>query len=223
MKRLKNIAVNVLLVILSLILGLFLIELGSRLLHLHRFRAETFVQPHPELGWSHVPNKEGYYTVEGNPIYVKINSKGLRDREYNYEKRQGTFRILVLGDSFTEAFQVPLEESFPKLLEDRLNKTGGHFEVINAGFGGVGTDYELLFFEREGRKYRPDLVLLAFFANDVYDSYRSRKILQDNESPVEYEERGLIFCMRQFLAQHSDAYNYFGLVLPKYFPRNEVR
>ena len=39
-------------------------------------------------------------------------------------------RIAILGDSFTEAFQIPQHKSFPKLLEQELNLNGqwfGHF------------------------------------------------------------------------------------------------
>lgn len=35
---------------------------------------------------------------------VKINSKGLRDREFPYEKTEGVKRILVIGDSVTFGF-----------------------------------------------------------------------------------------------------------------------
>jgi hypothetical protein len=218
MQMLKKILVRFLLISCGLLLALLAIELGVRVLHLYTFPADDFVEPHPELGWSHTPNKEGSWIVGKNRIHVKINSKGLRDREYPYNKKEGTFRILVLGDSFTEAFQVPLENTFPKVLEYELNKVRGGFEVINAGFGGVGTDYELLFFRREGHKYHPDLVIIAFSPNDVYDNYRSKEILDSKRSPLAYEKRGLVVSLKQFLAKKSCAYNYFGVIIPQNMP-----
>jgi len=61
-------------------------------------------------------------------------------------------------------------------VERRLNAAAGRgrrFEVLNAGVSNWGTDNALLYFRSEGRKYRPDLVLLAFYTgNDVMDNYR---------------------------------------------------
>ena len=52
---------------------------------------------------------------------MQINREGLRDVEHQYAKPPGVFRILVLGDSFVEAMHVPLESTFPRRLEERLN------------------------------------------------------------------------------------------------------
>lgn len=218
MKPVRSILTNILLVTISLTVALLLTELCVRAFDLYEFPPDKFVQPHPDLGWSHVPNKEGYWTIGERRIPVKINSKGLRDREHAYEKKEGTFRILVLGDSFTEALQVPLEDTFCKVLETALNRTQKNFEVINAGLAGVGTDYELLFFRREGCKYHPDLVILAFFANDIYDNYKSKNLLENRTAPVAYERKGLVAALKGFLGDKSCAYNYFGYVLPKHLP-----
>jgi hypothetical protein len=101
-----------------------------------------------------------------------MNSHGLRDREYDYEKPPGTVRILALGDSFTEAFQFDLERTWTKLLEERLNGRGDgrRYEVINAGRSGMATTHEWLFYSHEGKKYDPDLVLLLFIVNDFQEN-----------------------------------------------------
>lgn len=121
------------------------------------------------------PDVEGWNTsLRGEySTYIQINNKGLRGREYAYEREENTFRILVLGDSFTAALQVPEEETFPKLLEAQLRQRYPQtkFEVINAGTVGYGTDNQLAYFTHEGYKYQPDLVLLAFFTgNDITDN-----------------------------------------------------
>ena len=105
-----------------------------------------------------------------NPRYqelYRLNSKGLRDFEYGYEKPPGVFRILGLGDSFTFGQEVPREKTFLKKLEKRLNESGGiKYEVINMGMRGHNTVQELELFQKEGIKYHPDLVLLNFVIND---------------------------------------------------------
>jgi hypothetical protein len=133
------------------------------------------LQFHPLYRLAFTPNTEGWNTsLRGEySTYIKINSKGLRGREYPYQKDKNTFRILVLGDSFTAGLQVSEEETFSKLLESRLQQ---HYpqtkiEVINAGVVGYGTENELAYFTHEGYKYQPDVVLLAFFTgNDLTDN-----------------------------------------------------
>ena len=49
------------------------------------------------LRYEHVPNSE----ADLMGVNVKINSVGLRDYEYPFEKNDSTLRILVLGDSQT--------------------------------------------------------------------------------------------------------------------------
>jgi len=128
-----------------------------------------------DLLWEYIPN-----SATGS--FLIINSKGLRDYEHTYEKPEGTFRILVLGDSFIEAAQVPLNETLSKHLESLLNTNLDkdiYYEVINAGFSMYGTEQELIFLETEGVRYKPDIVILSFFpANDVFDNTKGIFLLR---------------------------------------------
>lgn len=105
---------------------------------------------------------------------VTINDAGMRDREHALEKPDGTFRILVLGDSFMEAYQVSFEEAFSSLLERALGaEAEGEVEVINAGVSGWGTDDQLRYLTHYGIEYDPDLVLVVMtLHNDVSDNLR---------------------------------------------------
>lgn len=100
-----------------------------------------------------------------------INSLGLRDREYSYDKPADTYRILVIGDSVTFGFGVRLEETYSKRLEKMLNDKygaqGRRYEVISAGVGNYNTTQELAFLKLEGYKYKPDFVLLHYYINDA--------------------------------------------------------
>jgi len=136
-----------------------------------------FYQFDPLLGWRKVPNREGWLVKRGEyRVYEKINSKGLRGPECPYSKPPGEFRILVLGDSFVEGYSVCLNDLLTRRLSYALNarNDGRTFRVINGGTGGYSTDQELLFFEHEGKKYGPDLVILVFCDNDVWYNNRSR-------------------------------------------------
>lgn len=107
------------------------------------------------LGWSLKPYSSGISNRTGAKIEYRINSKGLRDNETNYHKPKGIFRIVLLGDSRTFGYGVPVEKHFSKLLEGYFNAV----EVINLGVSGFGVDQELLYLRSEGFKYAPDLVI----------------------------------------------------------------
>lgn len=145
---------------------------------------------HPLYGWFHKPDSGGLIYNDYNEFQVDIhiNARGLRDREIGYDNPNGKYRILMLADSYGEAIQVPLEESYSKQLEARLNASGGGgYEVINAGVGGWGTDQEAVFYATEGFRYQPDLVLLSFFTrNDAVNNFEPlelRRIAGSRQKP----------------------------------------
>lgn len=129
-------------------------------------------------GWTHSPGESAWaYACLGRRFewrtYVTVNSNGLRDREIPYAKPTGGRRVLLLGDSITEALQVPLERTFAKLVEASLQTHDAAIDVINGGHAGYGTDNALFFYREEGRRYAPDLVLQVFnFQNDILENSR---------------------------------------------------
>ena len=105
---------------------------------------------------------------------VRHNSRGLHDVEHTLEKAPDTFRVLILGDSYPHAREVPLETNFARQLEGLLpdHVAAENVEVINAGHFGLGTTQAYLTYVEEGRRYDPDLVLLGFYVgNDVVDNH----------------------------------------------------
>ena len=134
----------------------------------------VFSRPDDERGWVLRPGARGRFEAEGG-FFVVINADGRRDRARARTKAPGVFRIAVLGDSFTEALEVPLEQTFVSVLEDSLNRSsamrGRQVEVLNFGVRGYGTAQELLTLRCCVWDYSPDFVLLAFFSgNDVPDN-----------------------------------------------------
>jgi acyl-CoA thioesterase-1 len=47
--------------------------------------------------------------------------------------------ILVLGDSIAAGYGLDLEEAFPALLQEKIDKSGLNFKVVNAGLSGDTT------------------------------------------------------------------------------------
>src|SRR5262245_16528338 len=65
------------------------------------------------------PGAEGWWVREGR-AYIRINSAGQRDREHNKTKPTNSWRIAILGDSYAEALQVAIEDTFWSVVEHRL-------------------------------------------------------------------------------------------------------
>jgi hypothetical protein len=137
----------------------------------------VFVWTDPVRGMSHIPGAEGGPRLSDGRYWIKINSDGWRGPERSLEHPEGTFRVALLGDSFIEGFEVPLEQTAGAVLERRLSALRGTpVEVLNFGEGGYGTTEELLTLQHEVWKYSPDLVLLGMTTgNDISDNYRRLK------------------------------------------------
>ncbi len=151
---------------------------------------DRFFEPNQDFGWFHIPTRQGWQATREFRVWISINRLGLRDTEHTYEKPAHVYRILLLGDSFTEALQVPLQDTLGKRLESAYNanrKSERQYEVINGGVSRFGTDNELLFYQYEGARYRPDLVILFFYHNDVTDNVERPyfTLLDDRVSAVE--------------------------------------
>jgi len=135
-----------------------------------------FLQPDLRLGTSHIPDKQVVWRAEGFSNN-KINSAGLRDSEHKIAKEPGVYRIALLGDSFVEAFQVDLNDTFGKVLETRLNNTNSNrrYETINFGCGGYSTAQEFVQYKSQGIKYNPDAIVLLFNRGDSMESVVTTK------------------------------------------------
>jgi len=123
-----------------------------------------FWQHDPQFGWHHVPGRTGRFRKEDFDTEVRINSRGLRDRDYPHAKPEGVARIVVLGDSLVWGFGVQQEEVFTEVLERNFDSV----EVINGGVSGFATDQELIWLEEEGFRYEPDLVVVVLTGNDTW-------------------------------------------------------
>jgi hypothetical protein len=158
------------------ILGVFaFILLLEAILTVTHFNTKSYVRFVPGMGSVYIPHAYYRHTKEGFSEGY-FNSHGFRDYERTYAKPKGTFRILVLGDSYTEGLQVALENTFPALLETKLNEDFSpmKFEVLNLGQSGFGTADAYIRYLNVGIQFSPDLIILAFLTgNDFHDNSRN--------------------------------------------------
>jgi lysophospholipase L1-like esterase len=148
----------------SVLLSLLGLELGLRVFwdgyYLKGGRA--YAEPHPTRGWANVPSTSVEYGDPEFAIRATHNALGFRGPEVG-PRDPGRQRVLLLGDSFTYGIGVEDDET----LSARLEQLAPSLEVLNTGVNGYGTGQELLLLQEEGERLEPDVVVLAFFWNDV--------------------------------------------------------
>ncbi len=110
-------------------------------------KAALDMQRDDELGYR--PNTGGDSLYDGH---------GAFKNEYSLEKAPGNTRVLFIGDSIAAI-------GYLSAAVKGLNQAGG-YEYWNMGVHGYSTRQELKYFERYGRKLRPDIVILEFCLND---------------------------------------------------------
>jgi lysophospholipase L1-like esterase len=126
-------------------------------------RHERDFVPDAQLGYALRPGLRATY----QGVSVSINELGLRERSV-VPKRPDELRVLLLGDSVTFGWGVPIEATFGRRLESTL-MTALHRPVttINAGVGGYNTEQEYVSLLKYYDVVKPDLVTLLYVGNDT--------------------------------------------------------
>ncbi|MBI4431294.1 MAG: SGNH/GDSL hydrolase family protein [Candidatus Omnitrophica bacterium] len=121
------------------------------------------------------------------PYTYHINNQGLRGRDVALEKAPGELRVLVLGDSAAFGFYVKDEETFPAQLETALKEKFPErtVTVLNASSGGYTIKDEWLYLRSKGIRWNPDIVVVAFYSNDVLDLLNERSMWEGQRRNIE--------------------------------------
>lgn len=100
----------------------------------------------------------------------EINSHGMRMREVPLAKPEGTYRVLVLGDSIAFGIGVAREATFGAVLERKLRERhpDRNFEVLNGGVISYNTEQQLDWLVERGMAFAPDALVVAHCPNDVH-------------------------------------------------------
>lgn len=227
-KSLRSLAIVVLLSIPALLWG----ELYARMLAPQNLDAQMNIfASDPIIGLTYKPNSSTYEKGrEYNALY-RINSLGLRDEDYGL-KQVSTFRILLLGDSFSVSHGMSIDDSLSKQLERSLQRTANidgmavNFEVINAAVGGYSPYNYWKALLKWAPIYKPDAVIVGISPDD-YDSSNAgmKYIIEDGsilgitrDGEKQIRKRHMITRIRKWLSWNS----HFYILLRNFFYYNEI-
>jgi hypothetical protein len=102
---------------------------------------------------------------------LRTNDLGFRDNAPTIPaKKEGEYRIIVLGDSFTVAAGVDHADLYTTQLEKRLRATNPQVKVINLAVGGYNVLQYALVLQEVGLGLDPDMVVVALFPNNDFDN-----------------------------------------------------
>ncbi len=156
------------------------LEIGLRIAGWHQTFSEKYGDPYSSLfgtidkTWYHT-YRPGEVRTDGGDEFsfsFKANNEGFLDSDFSTHKDSGTFRILILGDSFVQGIGVRQDKSFPEQLEILLKtyfNISPKIEVYNCGIGNSDPIFQYkLLFDRL-LKYKPDLVIDVINGTDIND------------------------------------------------------
>ena len=165
----------------SIAFSLGALEVGCRLVGIEHPR---LYKTDSDRGWTLKANVRTHWKQEGSAP-VRTNSQGYRDKEWSLVKEPDRLRIAVHGDSFAEALQVPVEQTWVNQLPAAMAAVPGCYllkkfpkgaETLNFGVGGYGTGQSWLTWQKDGKQFQPDVVLHAvYFENDLRDNIQTEQ------------------------------------------------
>lgn len=174
----------------GLFLSLGVLELAFRLLY------------RPQAPWSDRP--KSYYFPQASNTF--------QDYKYSASKPTGTYRIAVVGDSFTFGPYLQFDDTFPKRLERLfgLSASYARVEVMNVGICGYSTRQEAALIKRLISEYHPDRILLQITLNDPeVQPYRVTHPPQ--------------VVSKSWLSRHSKLWDWIGQRLATSASRNDFK
>jgi len=157
----------------STVITILLLELVSFIYYSAVF-PKSIVTLDSELGWTFT----GHRVQKRYGHILRFNSLGLRGGEIDLE--DGSYKIVLIGDSVTMGQNVSEEKTFSGIISEKLKSEKDNYEVINAGFAGY-TLYQInLAFKRTFADVNNlYLVVYNFCANDMMSNESSKNMIKD--------------------------------------------
>ena len=108
--------------------------------------------------------------------------------------------IVIIGDSLSAAHRIPLETSWPQLLQQQLTQHKLPYSIVNTSISGDTSYTALNRHKKTLSRFKPDVCLIAIGANDGLQGL-SLKQLKDNLHGIvklckQYTSKVMLFEMK---------------------------
>lgn len=123
------------------------------------------------FGWA-VP--QGSYTLWGKEGYAITRFSGKIPGEIQ-TPFEGGEDILVLGDSFTEALQVPNDQKYASVAESILYRDGYNFDLHNLGDSGLAMADYVSRIPKYKTLYNPKAIIVQLKTNDFIEAFNKEQ------------------------------------------------
>jgi hypothetical protein len=113
----------------------------------------------PRVLFEYRPNLDVFFKL----VRFRTNSVGMRDQEYALAKPPNTFRVAVVGSSFTVPIGTEIEDAYHSLLEERFKRDFAPttYEFLNFAIFLHAPSQVLATLHHKALRYDPDLILFA--------------------------------------------------------------
>jgi len=143
-----------------------------------------------------VPDSRAEFRQRDFTYVQRVNNLGLRGEDTTTEKPAGTYRIVMLGDSFTMGKGVKDDETFSVLLQQSLRQRlsqchGKPVEVLNAGVDSYAPVLSFIQLKRDLTVLQPDMVILNLDVSDLTQeaAYRREAVRGEDGEIVAVPQR----------------------------------
>jgi len=150
--------------------------------------------------------RPGEYQPEDKRLKkYRVNSFGIRGKEFTIPKPVGTFRIVIFGGSSTFGAESTDEETSPAVLETILREKvkNQNIEVLNYGMSSKSLYYITSHYFVEVERLQPDIVIINNIRNTAY--YDQNQGIFDYDDIVTPDKHAMLQGHR-FLEENSLVY-----------------
>ena len=141
----------------------------------------------PGVGLLYAPNTELRFTNRLDYwTQTRTNSLGFIDREPPSKKRAiESCHVTVIGDSFVEAREVPINAKIQVQLEKLSHETVSNLDVTTSAFGRSYSSQidQISLYDHYAQELQPDLLVLVFVDNDFIENSALLRYLNSSLDP----------------------------------------